>query len=183
VGLAVSAGIVEAHGGALSVDCPSEGGTVFTITLPFRAADAAGADTGGAVLAESAQRTVLVVDDEAEVRDVLCEILSSAQHWVETAASGREALLRLEARQYDLVLTDIRMPDMDGLTLFEEIKRRWPERAGRVVFVTGDTLSEALRELTDSGRCAILEKPFAPGDVRRVVAEVVMTGETAVRRW
>jgi CheY-like chemotaxis protein len=181
VGLAVSAGIAEAHGGALSVDCPPEGGTVFTIALPFRAAGAADAGTVGAVSAQSAQRTVLVVDDEAEVRDVLREILTSAQHWVETAASGREALTHLERQHYDVVLTDIRMPDMDGLTLFEEIKRRWPERAGRVVFVTGDTLSEALRELTDSGRCAILEKPFAPADVRRVVAEVVTTPETAVR--
>jgi two-component system NtrC family sensor kinase len=181
VGLAVSAGIAEAHGGALSVDCPPEGGSVFTIALPFRAADAADGGAVGAVFAESAQRTVLVVDDEAEVRDVLREILASAQHWVETAASGREALTHLERQHYDVVLTDIRMPDMDGLTLFEEIKRRWPERAGRVVFVTGDTLSEALRELTDSGRCAILEKPFAPGDVRRVVAEVVTTPETAVR--
>ncbi len=181
VGLAVSAGIAEAHGGALSVDCPPEGGTVFTIALPFRAADPADGGPVGAAFAEPAQRTVLVVDDETEVRDVLREILSGAQHWVETAASGREALTRLEGRHYDVVLTDIRMPDMDGLTLFEEIKRRWPERAGRVVFVTGDTLSEALRELTDSGRCAILEKPFAPGDVRRVVAEVVTTSETVVR--
>jgi two-component system NtrC family sensor kinase len=115
------------------------------------------------------------------VRDVLREILTSAQHRVETASSGREALQWLEARYYDVVLTDIRMPDMDGLTLFEEVKRRWPERAARVVFVTGDTLSEALRELADSGRCAILEKPFAPGDVRRVVTEVVATSEKASR--
>ncbi|MGH8636185.1 MAG: response regulator [Burkholderiales bacterium] len=181
VGLAVSAGIVEAHGGALSVHCPPDGGTVFTIALPFRAADAAGDDPVGAACAESIARTVLVVDDEAEVREVLREILSSAQHRVETASSGREALLRLEARHYDVVLTDIRMPDMDGLTLFEEVKRRWPERAARVVFVTGDTLSEALRELADSGRCAILEKPFAPGDVRRAVTEVVTTREKAAR--
>jgi two-component system NtrC family sensor kinase len=154
---------------------------VFTIALPFHAADAAEVATGVAVAGESRPRAVLVVDDEAEVRDVLREILSGAEHWVETAASGQEALLRLESSHYDVVLTDIRMPDMDGLALFEEVKRRWPERAGRVVFVTGDTLSDALRELADSGRCAIIEKPFVPGDVRRVVTEVVTSSEKAVR--
>jgi two-component system NtrC family sensor kinase len=100
---------------------------------------------------------------------------------VETVSSGREALLRLEALAYDVVLTDIRMPDMDGLALFEQIKRRWPERAGRVVFVTGDTLSGALRDLADSGRCSILEKPFVPADVRRVVTEVVRASEPSLR--
>jgi two-component system NtrC family sensor kinase len=181
VGLAVSAGIVEAHGGSLSVECPREGGTLFTIVLPFRPVDAVDDAAGVAVRDESRQRTILVVDDEAEVREVLGEILASAEHLVETASSGREALARLESRPYDVVLTDVRMPDMDGLTLFEEIKRRWPERAGRVVFVTGDTLSETLRELADSGRCAILEKPFAPDDVRRVVTEVARTSEYILR--
>src|SRR5690606_13285496 len=181
VGLAVSAGIVEAHGGTLGVECPREGGTVFTIALPFRPADPVDVAAGAATADEPTRRTVLVVDDEAEVREVLSEILASAEHLVEAVSSGREALARLESRHYDVVLSDVRMPDMDGLTLFEEIKRRWPERAGRVVFVTGDTLSETLRELAASGRCAILEKPFAPDDVRRVVTEAVRRSERGAR--
>ena len=93
-----------------------------------------------------------------------------------TASSGREALERMAAEQYDVVLTDIRMPDLDGRALFREIERRWPGRAGRVVFVTGDTLASALREfVSDSGR-PVIEKPFLPSEVRRVVAELIAEG-------
>ena len=71
-----------------------------------------------------------------------------------------------------MVLTDIRMPDLDGRELYREIERRWPRRAARVVFVTGDTLASELREFVrDSGR-RVIEKPFLPSEVRRVVAEV-----------
>ena len=71
-----------------------------------------------------------------------------------------------------MILTDIRMPDLDGRALYEEIVRRWPRQAGRVVFVTGDTLASALRDfVAESGR-PVIEKPFLPSEVRRVVAEL-----------
>ena len=174
VGLAVSLGIVEAHGGTLTVDCPPSGGAVFTVVLPVGTVDVArieplptAAGTG------SRARSILVVDDEPEIRETLSEILTVARHRVSTVASGREALERMAAERYDVVLTDIRMPDLDGRALYEEISRRWPERAGSVVFVTGDTLASAMREfVTDSGR-PVIEKPFLPNEVRRVVTELV----------
>jgi two-component system NtrC family sensor kinase len=179
VGLAVSAGIVEAHGGSLTVDCPPEGGTVFSIALPYRDADAdADADAEPAVrqLPESRRERkckILVIDDETHVREVLSEILSSAEHQVDTATSGRAALARLETARYDVILTDVRMPDMDGLALFAEVEQRWPEHARRVVFVSGDTLSAGLSDIAAAGRLRILEKPFVPAEVRRIVAEVL----------
>jgi two-component system NtrC family sensor kinase len=103
--------------------------------------------------------------------------LSGAQHRVVTASSGREALERLGTGHYDVILTDIRMPDLDGRALFQEIRQRWPERVRRVVFVTGDTLTSALREFAaESGR-PVIEKPFLPDEVRRVVAGIVSSGE------
>jgi len=172
VGLAVSFGIVEAHGGKLTLDCPADGGAVFTIELPVYAADTAGADAGASREASASPRRILVVDDEPEIRETLAEILSGAQHNVITAGSGREALERMEAEHYDVILTDIRMPDLDGRSLYQEIEQRWPEQAGRVVFVTGDTLASTLHEFaTECGR-PVIEKPFIPDDVRRVVAEV-----------
>jgi two-component system NtrC family sensor kinase len=91
---------------------------------------------------------------------------------VVTASSGAEALERLAAEHFDAILTDMRMPDLDGRALYHEIERRWPGRAGRVVFVTGDTLASALREfVSESGR-PVIEKPFLPSEVRRVVAEL-----------
>jgi CheY-like chemotaxis protein len=102
------------------------------------------------------------------------------QHRVVTVATGREALERMAAEHYDVILTDIRMPDLDGRALYQEIERRWPRQAGRVVFVTGDTLSSALREfVAESGR-PVIEKPFLPSDVRRIIAELA-AGERGAR--
>ena len=172
VGLAVSFGIVEAHGGKLTLDSPGEGGAAFTIELPVCAADMTGADAGAPLEASANPRKILVVDDEAEIRETLAEILSGAQHNVITAGSGREALERMEAEHYDVILTDIRMPDLDGRALYHEIERRWPKEAGRVVFVTGDTLASTLHEFAIECGRPVIEKPFLPSDVRRVVAEV-----------
>ena len=172
VGLAVSFGIVDAHGGTLTVDCPDAGGSVFTVTLPAAAADATGVDAGPFRETESGRRTILIVDDEADIRETLAEILTRAQHRVVPVGSASEALERMAAEHYDVVVTDIRMPDFDGCALYQEIERRWPERAGRVVFVTGDTLATASREFAVAAGRPVIEKPFLPHEVRRIVAEM-----------
>ena len=172
VGLAVSMGIVEAHGGTLAVDCPPGGGAAFTIMLPVYGAAGARESAPHADAAIGNRRRVLVVDDEAQIRETLSEILSGAHHRVVTASSGREALERLAVEHYDAILTDIRMPDIDGRALYEEIERRWPGLASRVVFVTGDILASALREFVSKSGRPVIEKPFLPGEVRRVVEEL-----------
>ena len=179
VGLAVSLGIIEAHGGSLAVDCPAEGGAIFTITLPVGAVEPGSGEVITPRKATTGERTILVVDDEPDIREALTEILAGAQHRVVTASSGREALERIAADHYDAILTDIRMPDLDGRVLYQEIERRWPRQAARVVFITGDTLASALREFVcESGR-PVIEKPFLPGEVRRIVAELTTPGEVA----
>ena len=179
VGLAVSLGIVEAHGGTLTVDCPIEGGAMFTISLPVGAVDTSSADAEPPQRDRPSRRTILVVDDEAEIRETLAEILTAARHRVVAVSSGREALERMAAEHYDVILTDIRMPDLDGRALYQAIEARWPGRAGRVIFITGDTLTSALREFVfETGR-PVIEKPFLPSDVRRMVAELAADGEAA----
>jgi PAS domain S-box-containing protein len=172
VGLAVSLGIVEAHGGTLTVDCPDEAGAVFIVTLPVICPDAVAAAVGTTWKPDPSRRTVLVVDDEEEIREALTEILSGARHRVVTASSGREALELMASERYDAILTDIRMPDLDGRALYQEIERRWPGQARRVIFVTGDTLASALREFVSQSGRPVIEKPFLPSEVRRVVAEL-----------
>jgi two-component system NtrC family sensor kinase len=179
VGLAVSLGVVEAHGGTMSVDCPGEGGAVFTVVLPTGSVEADADDTVPSWKPSVTQRTILIVDDEPEIRETLSEILTGAQHRVVTASSGREALERMAAERYDAILTDIRMPDVDGRSLYEEIQRRWPGQVGRVVFVTGDTLATGVRKfVSESGR-PVIEKPFLPSEVRRIVAQLPIANGAA----
>jgi PAS domain S-box-containing protein len=174
VGLAVSLGIVEAHGGTLTVDCPPAGGAVFTVMLPVGAVADDGADAEPAARPSADVRSVLVVDDEADVRDTLTEILTSARHRVVAVESGREALKRMASERYDVIFTDMRMPELDGRALYREIEQQWPEQAERVVFVTGDTLTATLRDFVDATGRPVIEKPFLPSDVRRVVVEVTV---------
>ena len=172
VGLAVSLGIVEAHGGTLTVDSPAEGGAAFTIALPVGAVQTTAVADAASPEVRGDERRILIVDDEVEIRETLAEILTAARHRVDTVASGREALERMAATSYDVVLTDIRMPDLDGRALYHEIERRWPGQGARVVFVTGDTLTTASREFVAECGRPVIEKPFLPSEVRRVVAEL-----------
>jgi PAS domain S-box-containing protein len=173
VGLAVSLGIVEAHGGRLTVDCPATGGAVFRISLPIGILAPSDVETLPPTKSRAGPHRILVVDDEFEIRETLTQILAGEQHRVVTASSGQEALQRLTAEHYDVILTDVRMPDLDGRGLYQEIERRWPRLAGRVVFMTGDTLSTGLNEFVlNSGR-PVIEKPFMPSDVRRAIAEAL----------
>jgi PAS domain S-box-containing protein len=173
VGLSVSLGIVEAHGGRLTVACPSWGGTVFTVHLPVRPAAESGRGQAEPLRRGDGRKRLLIVDDEPEIGALLADILDPERHCIETAGSGREALERIERDSgYDVILTDLRMPQLDGPALYREIRTRWPDLARRVVFVTGDILSPQVRQLLEESRCPVIEKPFVPGEVRRVVAAV-----------
>ena len=175
VGLAVSLGIVEAHGGTLTVDCPDGGGAVFCVALPAGAARGPEMKLDTSSAASAVSRSILVVDDEAEIRETLNEILAGARHRVVSVASGREALQRMATEHFDVILTDIRMADVDGRALYGEIQRHWPAQATRVVFVTGDTLASDLREFVSASGRPVIEKPFLPSEVRRIVAQLAST--------
>jgi len=111
----------------------------------------------------NANATVLVVDDEEVVRRSYQRVLASDRCRVETAGDGDEALKAMEARPFDIVLLDLRMPGMDGMSVLGAMKRRWPE--GEVIVITGypsvDTAKEAIR----LGAFDYLAKPLAPGEV------------------
>ena len=113
---------------------------------------------------------MLVVDDEREIAEVLAEILTGDGHQVDIAADGAEALERLPARSYDLILSDVKMPRLDGPGLLREIERRYPALARRFVFITGDELSTQTGTLLESLRKPRLKKPFDVTAVRRTVA-------------
>jgi CheY-like chemotaxis protein len=109
---------------------------------------------------------VLVVDDELEIAQMVREVLNRDHHQVAVATSGREALERLAEHPVDLILSDLRMPDVDGPTLHRELAARRPDLARRMVFVTGDVLApETARFLAETG-LPVIEKPIDPYDLR-----------------
>jgi CheY-like chemotaxis protein len=112
---------------------------------------------------------VLVVDDEPEILALLDEVLGREGYAVEVAASGREALARIDGRAFDLIISDVRMPDVDGRELYRLLRAGRPDLADRVLFLTGDTLGLTLADLPGLDPEALLEKPVTPAAIREAV--------------
>ncbi|HEX7886931.1 MAG TPA: ATP-binding protein [Phenylobacterium sp.] len=163
VGLSFSLGVVKAHGGHLRL-MPSNAGATFEIELPSQPATPQPAERRTALPAAKGGRA-LVVDDEATVSETLAELLARQGFDVSTAADGHAAKQALNGERFDIILSDIRMPGLDGPGLFAWLQASRPELCARVGFVTGDTLGAgAARFLEESGR-PYLEKPFTPASV------------------
>ncbi len=124
-----------------------------------------------------ARPTVLVVDDEEDIRRLLKLRLQSEGYAVETAASGTEALGRLENHRARVVITDLRMDGMDGLALFDAIRRRWPGLPVIVLTAHG-TIPDAV-DATQRGVHAYLTKPFDPKTLLATVAAASKRGTFA----
>jgi two-component system NtrC family sensor kinase len=178
VGLSLCRSIVTAHGGVIALAETPGGGATIRIVLPPgpRAPEAASDQTERPALVTRRLRSALVVDDEPEVGAVLAEILRTDGMLVDTASDGAGAQAMLAERAVDLIVTDLRMPGVDGMALHRWLVETRPELARRVVFVTGDRITTAIDiALRETGR-PVLAKPFTPADVRRVVREVVDEG-------
>jgi len=160
LGLSVVYGIVTRHDGKITVDTAVGRGTTFAVDLPacpeLRLRPAGG---DGASLPDRIKPgKILVVDDESAVADVVRDILESAGHAVETVGSGREAMEKMDGGSYDLVFTDLGMPDMSGWEVAERIRETRPAIPVALVTGWGNSLDEA--EAKKRGVAAIVHKPF-----------------------
>jgi two-component system NtrC family sensor kinase len=174
LGLSLCQGIVESHGGTIHVESTLGQGAVFRIELPVEDAPVAvppppPVDT----LSKPQGGTILVVDDESGITSALAYLLQCDGYQVETAANGRIALEKLRERTYDLLLSDLRMPELDGMGLYEALAQHYPHLLPRLIFLTGDTLNaETTRRLEQVG-APRLSKPFTAPEVRRVVQQAL----------
>src|SRR5438128_1932200 len=144
LGLSLCRSIVEEHGGTITVESvPGQGATfVIELPLPDRTQASAAAPTADALPAIGAKH-LLVVDDEAEIAHMLAEILTESGHHIDIASNGAEALELLGKGRYDLILSDTKMPVLDGASFYRELKGQFPELGRRVIFLTGDVLDRA----------------------------------------
>ena len=169
LGLSLCQGIAADHGGTVRLETRPGHGATFVVELPLQSGPTAttGPRTEGAELRRGL--SILVVDDDPAVREILAELLAADEHRVETAPDGSVALEMIRRGSYDLIMSDLKMPGMDGLALYREVERTHPALARRFVFVTGDTLGPATREVLEETGAPFLTKPFGLGDVQRVV--------------
>ena len=166
LGLSFCRAVVEGHGGTIRLESTPGAGTSFHLEFP-----AARAPAQNLPVARSQTRParILVVDDEQGIVDLIREILALDGHKVETARHGAEALERLEKSAFDLVLSDVRMPVMDGPRLYDQLLLEKPELARTMVFLTGDSLSPDVAAFLERSGSPILGKPFTPTALREAV--------------
>lgn len=172
IGLSVSRGIAREHGGDLLLE-ETVSGASFSLLLPLEALpETAEVANRSSVSIEDQSGHALVVEDEPEIGAMLVEILESAGIRATWASSGLEATKWLEDHPCDLILSDIRMPDMDGPALWRTLKRLRPDLIPHMAFISGDTLSATITPFLKETGAPLLEKPFTPEQVLALVARI-----------
>ena len=169
-GLSLCHGLVESHGGRITVEDAPGGGARFVVTLPASPAPARRDAPAAAAPTPVRAGHILVVDDETDIADTCGDILALDGHRCEFAANGRVALERVARGRYDLILSDLRMPQLDGPGFYRELSRSDPRMAERIIFLTGDTLSPAIQTFLEETKRPVIEKPLDPKQLREAVA-------------
>jgi CheY-like chemotaxis protein len=119
--------------------------------------------------AETHRALILVVDDEPLVAGLMADVLVAEGHEVDIAKNGREALEKIAAHSYDLIVSDLRMPELDGVGLYRELERIRPTLLGRLLFVSGTTEPPEYASFLEATHAPVLSKPFRLEDLRRFV--------------
>ena len=172
LGLSLCHGIVEGHGGTLSLVSEPGVGAIFRVELPVVVPPTPSGKNAPETTSAVTGKRILVVDDEQLVLQFLGEMLGADHHTVDTVSDGTQALEVLRQTSYDLILSDVRMPYLDGPGLYRALERRLPDLCRRFVLMTGDVLSAEIQTFLEQTGVPGLSKPFDRGEVRRVIQQI-----------
>ena len=165
LGLSVCYSAIKQHNGEISVESVYGEGTTFKITLPCgELISTAPADaprpsiTAGGIFKSS---RVLIVDDEEFVTSLIQEALKlKLGCQIDKAGNGQEAIERLRENHYDMIISDVRMPTLDGFGLLDWVRSHQPAQLKNFMFITGDAGSAELNHKLESSEVTVLRKPF-----------------------
>jgi CheY-like chemotaxis protein len=124
---------------------------------------------------ESNGKSVLVVEDEPGIAAVCMRILSREGFQVDIAVNGEAALEMWRRKNYDLCLSDIRTPRMNGIELYRQLEIECPEAVKTFIFTTGDTMSVNVKTFLEETGRPYLPKPFSPENLRAIVKTVFIS--------
>ena len=181
VGLSLCLSLVTSHGGQMHLEDSPGGGATFTMELPM----AVKTHTASGIAAPDGIRLpsglkILLIDDEVELAQTLADLIEAEVKEVDIAANGAIALEKLRKSSYDIIISDLRMPVLDGPGLHEALKREMPSYLDKIIYVTGDTLSTHVQAFLSENPVPVIEKPYRLDDVRRGI--IAMLKENAGER-
>ena len=176
LGLSLSYGIMQEHRGHIRAESQPGQGTEFILDLPIPDSEAAAtaerAHSTAPLPSNNPSLRVLVVDDEESILHLVREILSAEGNQVETATSGTHALQLIQNGNYDVIITDWKMPGLNGIALFQELLVKNPAAAKRMLFMTGDVIKESFQDFLQKNSRICLSKPFALREFRQAMARM-----------
>jgi len=117
------------------------------------------------------RRRALVVEDEPSISQICQRILMAEGFDVDIAMNGLIAKKMMDDKSYDICLTDIRTPAMDGIQLYQYLEQEHPELARRVIFTTGDVMSGYIAQFLKETKRPFLPKPFTPDELKQVIRD------------
>ncbi|HZN55146.1 MAG TPA: ATP-binding protein [Candidatus Polarisedimenticolaceae bacterium] len=178
LGLSVSYGIVQEHRGRIELrPDPPVGGAVFRVALPRAESLVAEASPTGAPARTAPRpllgRRVLVAEDEPLVRDLFSRLLQQDGASVTLAKDGEEAWIKILETDFDLIVADLRMPNLDGRALYERVVEEKPSMVRRFVFATGDLVRQESLKFLEGLPNRILAKPLDVENVRQVLLQTI----------
>ena len=175
LGLSVCHGIIAEHEGHIWVESQADQGATFYIELPIIETESLpkGSDEGElfSPAKPSQSANILIIDDEQSLLSVLTVILMNKGYHVDGVSDGATALDYLAERDYDLILSDLRMPGMSGIEFYRQAVQLHPQIKDKIVFSTGDIVSQGTQEFLDEMGVPFLSKPFELSELLRVVQE------------
>lgn len=171
LGLSVSLSIISHHGGTIEIDSETGKGTSFYVRLPLAKAEILEVVEPRPISEPMPVAQMLIVDDEDSVREVLADMLDIFGHSVVQCASAQVGLEALKEEKFDIIFTDLAMPDMDGWALSEQVRQNWPNT--KIILMTGYGADSSPENQTKVD--AIISKPFDIEQLRETLTNLLRT--------
>jgi len=163
LGLSLSYGLIKDHGGTIYLDKAYTDGAKFVISLPVKKDfEETTSELTKSYDNITKKAKILVIDDEEYILDLSREILEKENHLVDVAQSGKEAKKLIEKNDYDLIISDIKMPgEIGGVELFYIVSSMKPELKDKIIFITGDKVSQDTCKFLAEQKNIHIDKPFS----------------------
>ncbi len=176
LGLSLCYGIIREHGGVIKAESAPGQGATFIIELPVHISpEGKITHKSGSHRStlDGAGKRALVIDDEEWILELVRQILNKDGFQVDVASDGSAALDHVSASKYELLVCDWKMPGLSGPQLFERISEVRPDAASRMIFMTGDVVSDSVQQFLRKHSKRCLSKPFSVDEFRQTVGDFI----------